>query len=111
MQVEILRAFTCSREGGSVDLKPGDAFDIPDRLGDRLAAAGYVRAVEPAIPPSKPENRTDDPPGDDDAQVQAGDLSVRHIGRGRWAVFRGEDRLTNDAMTKDAAIATMAGMA
>lgn len=41
MLVDILRPFVCK----SRDLKPGDSFDLPDHLVDRLVSDGYVRVI------------------------------------------------------------------
>lgn len=37
-------------------------------------------------------------------------LSIRHVGRGKWAVYRGEVRLTEDALTKEEAASKLAEM-
>lgn len=35
------------------------------------------------------------------------ELAIRHVGRGKWAVYRGDERLTEDALTKDEAAARL----
>jgi hypothetical protein len=66
MRVEILKPFTCSRDGGSTDLKPGIIFDVPDRLIDALDRGGYVRRIdESALAPT--DGAEGDAPSDDDA--------------------------------------------
>lgn len=131
MRVEILRPFVCSTPAGSRELAPGDRFDVPDRLIAALTASGYVRpaedlAIRPTIAPQMPANGptvarapipapalpkapnpASEPAG---AALSAEPLHVRHIGRGRYAIFRGDERLTHDAMTREQAEAALTRM-
>ncbi|MFG1330204.1 hypothetical protein V5F41_03010 [Xanthobacter autotrophicus] len=44
------------------------------------------------------------------APAVAAELSIRHVGRGKWAVYRGDERVTEDALTKEEATAKLAEM-
>jgi hypothetical protein len=89
MRVEILQPFTCSQEGASNDLKAGQIACIE---GDGLLAAledsGFIRRL--------PDEESAD------------GLSVRHIGRGRYAIHKGEERV-GEPMAKEDAEAALAG--
>lgn len=92
MRVEILQPFTCSQSDGSIDLKAGQIADISGvGLLAALEDSGYIRR----LPAEELE--------------AAGGLSVRHIGRGRYAVHRGDERV-GDPMAKEDAEAAIAGM-
>lgn len=53
-------------------------------------------ASEPPLAPPQPPAAT------------AEDLEVKHVGRGKYAVYRGDDRLTDDPLTKEEAEAELA---
>jgi hypothetical protein len=92
MRVEILQPFTCSQESGSIDLKTGQIACIEgDGLLAALEGAGYIRHLPDAEP------------------ATSGDLSVRHIGRGRYAIHRGDERI-GEPMAREDAEAVLAGM-
>jgi len=85
MRVEILQPFTCSQEGGSIDLKAGQIACITgDGLLAALEDAGFIRRLPDTVP--------DAPNG----------LSVRHIGRGRYAVHKGDERIGEPMAREDA---------
>jgi hypothetical protein len=92
MRVEILQPFTCSQEGGSIDLKAGQIACIEGEcLLAALDGAGYIRHLPDAAP------------------ATSGDLSVRHIGRGRYAIHKGDERV-GEPMAKEDAEAALAGI-
>jgi hypothetical protein len=92
MRVEILQPFTCSQEGGSIDLKAGQIACITgESLLMALEDAGYIRRLLNAAPEISDE------------------FSVRHIGRGRYAIHQGDERV-GEPMAKEDAKATLARM-
>lgn len=94
MRVHILKSFPFYPDGNTRhEAVAGSAADIPDALVAGLSAAGYISASPPA------SERHDH-----------ASLSVRHIGRGKYDLFRGDDRITHDAMTKDQAESALDAM-
>jgi hypothetical protein len=92
MRVEILQPFTCSQESGSIDLKAGQIACIEgDSLLAALEGAGYIRRLADA------------------AAETSDDFTVRHIGRGRYAIHKGDERV-GEPMAKEDAEAALAGM-
>lgn len=132
MRVKILQPFTCSHDGGSVDLKAGQEADIfGDALLRALEDGGYIRAIasETTLAAIAELNRGEGKRvetvdalmaelNDAAEELEAIDevdnaspenLTVKHIGRGRYAVHKGDERVT-DPMTKEDAEAALAGM-
>jgi hypothetical protein len=72
-----------------------------------VVAAGEPELPAPVIPNADPLDALE--------ALEAGDSAekpvVRHIGRGKYAIFNGDERLTADALTKDEAEAALAAMA
>jgi len=100
------------------------------RKGSPEPAPVSTKEVEGDNPPSKPETPTSDAPaGEGSEEVvtdpldtlaaleeveDAGDenpLVVRHVSRGKYDVFRGSVRITNDLTTKEEAEAKRAALA
>lgn len=114
MRARVLAQFSYSADGiNSLTFSAGDVLDVKDDLAPGLIAAGLIKAETPgrvvsgSIAPIDAEkllHRPKSDPGVEDLEV------VRHIGRGRYAVFRGGERLTHDALTKDQADAALAAM-
>jgi hypothetical protein len=74
-----------------------------DHIGKFLAIPeGYriAKGVTAAAPPQADDD------GKRDASHPDG-LHIHHIGRGRWAVFLDDQRVTNEPMTKDEAEAEL----
>lgn len=59
---------------------------------------------EPETGPVEPELDT----GAHDGEPETGGLALKHLGRGRYAVYQGDERLTPDPLTKAEAEAFMA---
>lgn len=127
MKATIKRDFDYSPDGiRLVRLLAGETHDIRADLFDGLLAAGYIAAGEAPVrakaaretpapvadKPSGPDPITSpsDPLDALDALEQGEEAAVRHIGRGKYAIFRGDERLTDDAMTKPEAEAALAAM-
>jgi hypothetical protein len=139
MKATIRQDFDYSADGIQiVRLFAGETHAIrPDLFPGLLAAGLITAAVEapaPVIPPVKTPEKSppavggepiDPPPHTPTGEqmdaldaldaLEAGDgvekAVVRHIGRGKYAIFRGDERLTAEAMTKDEAEAALAAMA
>jgi hypothetical protein len=133
MRVKILQPFTCSRDGGSVDLKAGQEADIfGDALLRALEDGGYIRAIASettlaaiaelergdgkrvetvdALMVALNDDAAEELEAIDDVDNAAPEnLTVKHIGHGRYAVHKGDERVT-DPMTKEDAEAALAGM-
>lgn len=73
---------------------------IPADVAHDLDAIGQGGEAGPA----------EDAEGAAGAETNAAELSIRHVGRGKWAVYRGEVRLTEDALTKEEAASKLAEM-
>jgi hypothetical protein len=103
MRVRILKSFPFYQNGNTRrEAVAGHDEDIPDALVDGLSAAGYVeKASLPAmaLAVALPNERHRGAP-----------LSVRHIGRGKYDVFSGDERVTHEAMGKEAAEEALAEM-
>lgn len=121
MRVEILKPFTCSREDGSIDLKAGmEAFITGDGLLRALETGGYIKILEAKETPVEAPAPDKAPAVNPlhaldalDALEEVGDapegLTVKHIGRGRYAVHKGDERVT-EGMSKEDAEAALARM-
>lgn len=116
MKVLALKRFSFSSDGMTIsEAAPGDEIEIPDGLFPGLHGDGFVRprgahgtpqpAVEAAPQPSPA------PPVANPVQTAGAPLRVRHVGRGQYAVFKGETRLTHEALDKHVAEAAMADLA
>lgn len=109
----IKKPFPYAHDGIHVEeLAAGSRREIADGVFDGLEAAGYVEApkpeaIAPIAPPAEEETSASE---EETSSPESAELSVRHIGRGKYGVFRGDERLTFDAMTKDEADAALAAM-
>lgn len=103
-------------EGGS---EPGAADAPPDanpaeQPGEPSAPAGAPETRGPqnqaGPPPSNPSTDADQaPPAPPQPPVATPDaLEVKHVGRGKYAVYRGDERLTDEPLTKEEAEAELA---
>ncbi|ABS68937.1 hypothetical protein [Xanthobacter versatilis] len=77
-----------------------ESTSIPADVAQDLDAIGQGGEAGPA----------EDAEGAAGAETNAAELSIRHVGRGKWAVYRGDERLTEDALTKEEATAKLAEM-
>lgn len=127
MKATIKQDFDYSPDGVRlVRLLAGETHDIRADIFDGLLAAGFLSAAEapvktkpaperPAVAAGEPNDpgpitSPSDPLDALDALERAEDATVRHIGRGKYAIFRGDERITDDAMTKEQAEAALAAM-
>lgn len=93
-EFEVRRPFRAA----GVDFNRGDTFDktlVTTRTLRQLYESRRIQVAtnSPAPPPEPPVLP----------------LRVRHIGAGRFGVFRGDDRLTEEPMTREEAEAYAAG--
>lgn len=108
----------------SREQRPGEPFDktsVPVRklrlLYDaRLIAMGAVPAFDPLaeLPAPVAESTDPAPAVDEIVAAPASDpnpLHIKHVGKGRFAVMRGEERLTPEPLTKEKAEARLAELA
>lgn len=116
MKAVVLKPFNFSVDGlRSVSVTKGDVIDIPDQIFAGLRSERFIdahgapaapapRPVEPIAPaaPVAPPQET---------KVSEGRLHLRHIGRGKYGVFRGETRLTHDPLEKHEAESALANLA
>jgi hypothetical protein len=118
MQVLILKSFPCARDPHGITtavLKAGEIHDVRDDLVAGLRKAGFVgdvpkaRSEELPAPPAEERGESAGQETTEDAPSN-GELALRHIGRGKFAVYRGDERLTTDPLTKDEAGAALAAM-
>lgn len=72
-----------------IDLMAGDPLDKTMVTTRTLRQLYESRKIRVATFKSDPDN-----------EFQPADRTVRHIGRGRFAVFRGDRRITDQPMTK-----------
>lgn len=101
MRAKVIKRFGYSHNGIDIkELAPGAIEDFHDRHIPGLVAAGYLSLIDAANAPSTAVA----------AEQADDDLTVKHIGRGRYAVFSGDTRLTEDALDKDEAEAALAAM-
>lgn len=92
----VLKPFGFSVDGINIrHYEPGDKVEIFDAIAKGLLAEGFMRLA-------------DEPAASVQTKVGEGELSVRHIGRGKYGVFRGEQRLTDNPLDKDEAEAALA---
>lgn len=61
---------------------------------------------EAGLPPSDPSTDADQPPPAPPQPPVA--IEVKHVGRGKYAVYRGDERLTDEPLTKEEAEAELA---
>ncbi|PWB94666.1 hypothetical protein [Methylosinus sporium] len=116
----IKKSFPYAHDGIHVEeLAAGSTREIADSVFDGLEAAGYVEApkpqpIAPIEPPAAeaPAATEQENSGSEEAPAatDAAEFSVRHIGRGKYDIFIGDERYTHDAMTKDEADAALAAM-
>jgi hypothetical protein len=81
-----------------IDLVAGDTLDKTMVTTRTLRQLYESRKIRVATVKSNPDN-----------EFQPADRTIRHIGRGRFAVFRGETRITEQPLTKDEAVAYAEG--
>lgn len=76
--------------------------------GPKVKEAPQPAAIEPEAPAAinPPAEAIDALDALETAEQEA--PMVRHIGRGKYSIFRGDERLTADAMTKEEAEAALA---
>lgn len=111
MKAVILKPFAYSVDGlTSKNLERGAVVDIRDDIAAGLMAEGFIRkesapaAVEhPAPAPHHAAHHAHE-----ETRVGGDDLHVKHIGRGKFDLFLGHERLTHDAMTREEAEAALA---
>lgn len=106
MRAKVLKAFSYSADGLRLQpLSPGDVLDIADDMALGLMVEGFIdEAVEtPPPPPPAPERRYEHHPAHEG-------LHIKHIGRGKYAVMRGDERLTHDPLEKDEAESALADL-
>ena len=97
MLVIIKKPFLYAHDGIHIEeLAAGSRREIADSVFEGLCAAGYIEQA--ATAPSADERHN------------SAALSVRHIGRGKYDLFLGEERYTRDAMTKEEADAALAAL-
>ncbi|MET3352372.1 UNVERIFIED_ORG: hypothetical protein ABID33_000255 [Xanthobacter viscosus] len=107
-----------SAEGAADPEPPKEPVDAAEGAGSvegtsLSAGAGEGQGVKP---PAAAINQGGEAGSAGNAEAAAGaetnvaELSVRHVGRGKWAVYRGDERLTEDALTKEEATSKLAEM-
>jgi hypothetical protein len=118
MLVKVLKPFPCARDPLGLTtalLNAGEIHEVRDDLVSGLRKAGFVgdvpeaRSGEPPAPPAAEEGVSAGQEMTEDAPPN-GELALRHIGRGKFAVYRGDERLTPEPLSKDEAGAALAAM-
>jgi hypothetical protein len=135
MKAKVLKPFKYAHDGiRVVDLAVGDEVEIVDGVVVGLVQGGFIELIgeplnlpegetAPELPPltggeEMVEGQAGTNSGDEAAASESGanagdhadDLHIHHTGRGRWAVFDGQKRLTEEPLTKAEAEAKLAEM-
>ncbi|MFG1371492.1 hypothetical protein V5F32_04880 [Xanthobacter oligotrophicus] len=108
-------SFNEAGAGTEPPTEPGAAAEGAGALESISLAAGVredqgAEAPAAAVSQSGEAGSAANAEGAAGAQAVAAELSVRHVGRGKWAVYRGDERLTEDALTKEEATSKLAEM-
>lgn len=102
MIVKALKTFDYSHDGIRAEtLRAGSIVEIKNDLVPGLIAAGCIGPIV-AQPVDEPQR--------EDPAVEPGALSIKHTGRGRYAIYRGDERLTTDALDRVGAESALAAM-
>lgn len=108
MRGVVLQPFPWSRDGIHVeDLTIGDVREFQPGIFGGLERGGFIAGCDESGKPLQARQAVDAAGGvaittvSKGASDSPGDLTVRHIGAGRYAVFRDEDRLTLEPLSKE----------
>lgn len=100
-KARVLKPFGYSVDGLHItEYKPGDVGEFFDAIADGLIQEGHIKIIDGSSPQ----------PPVIETKVGDGELHVKHIGRGKYAVYRGSERLTHDPLEKDEAESALAEM-